>query len=43
MVVGTLTGSWPGTGTVLVAVAWALGTGVLAVVAFRRDGGRRFR
>lgn len=43
MVVGTLTGAWPGTGTVLVAVAWALGTGVLAVVAFRRDEGRRFR
>ncbi len=43
LVISALTGSAPGTAPIVVGAAWALATGVLAIVAYRRDEGRRFR
>lgn len=43
LVIGALTSTPPGTTALLVAVLWTLVLGALAVVAYRRDEGRRFR
>lgn len=43
LVIGALTSASPGAGPILVAAVWALATGALALWAYRRDEGRRFR
>lgn len=43
LVVGALTGTPAGTTAVLVVTGWTLVFGVAAVLAYRRDEGRRFR